>query len=122
MYMRYWNLTKKPPTPNLGKELPDLEKLLTKACKDGRINTKGEGRGGGTGVRGKKAATASAKRKLTTGNDEQDSHDEVVKPAQKKHKPKTTVNKESLGTKLEASDMGDSGEKDAEGDTEDSEI
>ena len=120
--MRYWNLTKKPPTPNLGKELPDLEKLLMQACKDGRINMKGEGRGGGTGVRGKKVATASAKRKLMTGNDEQDSHDEVVKPAQKKHKPKTTVNKESLDKTLEAENMDDSGEKDAEGDTDGSEI
>jgi hypothetical protein len=117
MYMRYWTLLKKPPVPSLGKEVPDLEELIKKAVKDGRIKAKGEGRSVGGGGRQKKGTVAGTKRKPKVEENGDDSDEDIGSPAQKKHKPNTALAKKGAGVQLDQIEVEDSSE-DAEGDTE----
>lgn len=111
MYMRYWTLTKKPPTPSLKKTVPDLEGLIAKAKADGKL-AKGPARGGRGG--GRKATT---KRKVA---DDADSDEEDVKPKRKakatpvSRKPRTIAPKPAV----EESDNDVASDQDAEGETD----
>jgi hypothetical protein len=73
MYMRYWNLLKKPPIPQ-SKNFPDLEGLIKEAKEDGSINSKG-GASGASEVGGTKRAR---KGKKTAKVDESDDEHEVT--------------------------------------------
>jgi hypothetical protein len=76
MYMRYWSLLKKPPTPSKG--LPDLEELIQAAKLDGSIGSKGFASSGGGG---KKRVRKGGKAAKT-----EDSEDEAAVIVNKKAK------------------------------------
>jgi hypothetical protein len=88
MYMRYWNLTKKkPPQPNLNKELPDLEELLQQAKEDGTLAAKS---GRGAGATPKKGGPSSGRKRKGKSIKTEDSDDEE-EDAQKKKSKATTI-------------------------------
>jgi hypothetical protein len=113
MYMRYWNLTKKPPQPNLNKDLPDLEELLQQEKDEGGL-AKGSSRGAcGTP---KKGGGRKRKGKALTAVDSDD--DELELP---KKRSRATPSSSRKGGQLKQESYvqeEDDPERDAEGETD----
>jgi len=89
MYVRYWNLCKKPPTAKAG--LPDLEELIAQAKKDGSIHDKGGASGG------KRGSGAGNKRgRQTVKAAEEDDDDQEINGSAKKAKVSKTDEDDGL--------------------------
>jgi hypothetical protein len=116
MYMRYWNLTKKPPQPSLNKELPDLEELLRQAKEDGTLATRS---GRGAGATPKKGGPSSGRKRKGKSIKTEDLDDEEEDASKKKVKAITPSGRKGSQAKLasyvpEEEDP----ERDAEGETD----